>query len=189
MIPVFQSRYAAETFGNCFEACVASILELPLAAVPDRAALVDADAWADTVSRARVAGGDQAVGDLDLPDAYSEGETRLRAWLADRGIAWLDLTLDDPGGLTEREWLDAADGILDRGYWIAHTRAVPTATGHATVWRGRRLEHNPHRSWPADRPLGPLHVATLLVAGDPALLTRTLDPLPDVAGLLDQAAA
>ena len=65
MIPVFQTRYSAQTFGNCFEACVASILELPLTAVPDRAQFVNEDAWADLVQRTTRAGGDP--GDLDLP--------------------------------------------------------------------------------------------------------------------------
>lgn len=190
MIPVFQTRYAAETFGNCFEACIASILELPLGAIPDRAALVDADAWADLVSRARLAGGEQAVGDLDLPPEYDEGEDRLRAWLADRGIGWLDLNVGEGRrDVREDDWLTLTGAGFATLYWIAHTRAAPTSTSHATVWRGGQLEHNPHRGWPEGKPLGPLHAATLLIAGNPALLARTLDPLPDVAGLLEEAAA
>lgn len=190
MIPVFQTRYAAETFGNCFEACLASILELPLTAIPDRAELVNDDAWADQVNRARIAGGEQAVGDLDLPPEYLQGEQLLRDWLAGVGIGWLDLTIGvGADKIPERRWLEVAAGILERGYWIAHTRTAPEATAHATVWFGDTLEHNPHRSWPAGKPLGPLHAATVLVAGDPALLARTLDPLPDVAGLLEAAAA
>lgn len=190
MIPVFQTRYAAETFGNCFEACIASILELPLAAIPDRAALVDADAWADRVSRARLDGGEQAVGDLDLPIEYHRGEDELRAWLAGIGLGWLELPVGrGRRSVPTHDWERVTATDFAAVYWIAQTRATPTSTAHATVWRGGLLEHNPHRGWPAGKPLGPLHAATLLIAGNPALLARTLDPLPDVAGLLEQAAA
>lgn len=184
MIPVFQTRYAVETFGNCFEACIASILELPLSSVPDRAALVDLDAWADEVSRARAAGGEQAVGDLDLPSTYDAGEDELRVWLASKGLVWLDLDIA-PGGLTSEVWLEVAERIYSAGYWIGHTRQSRRATAHATVWKGSAVVHNPHRNGPVDADeLGPLFAATVLAAGDPALLARTLEPLPDVAGAL-----
>lgn len=188
MIPVFQTRYAVETFGNCFEACLASILELPLAAIPDRAALVDADAWADRVNQAHIAGGDQAVGDLDLPAEYEAGEEALRQWLEERGLAWFDILIGSAAEkvVPERVWLDVASKVFARGYWIGHTRTAPRATSHATVWRGASVVHNPSRGWPADKDLGPLHAATLLVAADPAKIAR-LQPLPDVAGVLDRA--
>lgn len=186
MIPVFQTRYATETFGNCFEACVASILELPLSAVPDRAALVDGDAWADLVTRTRAKGGETAVGDLELPDAYDDGEAVLQAWLAERGLAWLDLDID-PKGLTAKAWLGVAARIFDAGYWIGHTRQSRASTAHATVWKGDAVVHNPHRGGPVDaEALGPLFAATVLAAGNPPLLARTLDPLPDVVGRLGE---
>lgn len=187
MIPIFQTRYATETFGNCFEACIASILELPLSAVPDRAALVDADAWADRVSRIRAERGEAGVLDLTLPDEYELGEDALRRWLGDRGLHWLDLDLSDgPGGLKPAVWLDVADRILEDGYWIGHTRTSRNATLHATVWLGGVVAHNPHRNGPVDgEALGDLIHATVLVAGNPALLARTLEPLPDVAGALE----
>ena len=190
MIPVFQTRYAAATFGNCFEACVASILEVPLSSVPDRSALVDADAWADLVNQAQIAGGDQAVGDLALPTEYEAGEQALRTWLEERGLAWLDLWIGKAADeIPEGRWLEVAAVVFASGYWIAHTRTSPTATSHATVWHGATVAHNPHRGWLADRALGPLHAATLLVAADPALLARTLEPLPDIAGELARVAA
>lgn len=186
MIPIFQTRYAVETFGNCFEACIASILELPLAAVPDRAQFVDADKWADTVATAQRHGED--VGDLDLPTDYDRGELALREWLEERGLAWFDVVFE-ANGLTPAIWLDvAADGSLLHSYWIGHTRAAPSAPLHATVWHGAKLAHNPSRG--DLRPyasLGPLTAVTLLIAGDPAKTARTLEPLPDVAGALAAA--
>lgn len=188
MIPVRQTRYAVETLGNCFEACIASILELPLSAVPDRAALVDHDAWADRVSRIRAEKGERGVLDLTLPDEYDQGEDVLRRWLGDRGLHWLDLDLD-PHGLEAEVWLAVAGRILADGYWIAHTRTSRNATLHATVWQGRDVVHNPHRNGPIDaEALGELRHATVLVAGNPALLARVLEPLPDVAGALETVA-
>lgn len=184
MIPIFQTRYAVETFGNCFEACIASILELPLAAVPDRAQFVDADKWADTVATAQRAGKD--VGDLDLPPDYERGELALREWLEDHGLAWFDVWLDDKT-ITPAGWLEVARGALLRSYWIAHTRTTPSATLHATVWHGAEVAHNPSRGAGLTATLGPLLAATLLVAGDPAKTARTLEPLPDIAGALAAA--
>lgn len=186
MIPVFQTRYAVETFGNCFEACLASILELPLTAIPDRAALVDADAWADEVAQARIRGGETAVLDLDLPPEYDEGERLVRAWLEQRGLNWIDVEIG--AGMTVAEWFKMARDHLAAAYWIGHTISM-RQWKHATVWQGCELAHNPHRGAGLDwRELGTLDRVTLLVAGDPAKIAR-LKPLPDVAGELAKVAA
>lgn len=172
MIPVFQTRYAVETFGNCLEACIASILEVPLSVIPDRAAQVDLDAWADLVSRTRFARGERAVGDLELPASYELGEEDLRAWLLERGIGWLDLDQVHD----QAEALDVMGQM--GGYWIAHTRQSRAATSHATVWLGRELVHNPSRK-AADldaKALGPIHAITLLVASRPAATVELLGP-------------
>jgi hypothetical protein len=181
MIPVFQTRYAVETFGNCFEACIASILELPLAAVPDRAQFVDADAWADLVATTRRDGGD--VGELALPTEYDAGEERLRGWLNARGLAWLDLELDD--ARNRRACLEVLETMS--GYWIGHTESYD-GWRHATVWHRLTVVHNPHRGTQAVDVAG-LRRASLLVACDPPLLARRLDPLPDIAGALKAVAA
>lgn len=172
MIPVFQTRYASETFGNCFEACLASILELPLSAIPDRAALVDHDAWADRLATVRRQGGD--VGSVELSAEYDEGEDLLREWLRARGLAWVQLDVRE-----ERQWLEYAADIALR--WIAHTRHGDRAeTSHATVWLGEECVHNPTRGASGEG-LGHVYAATLLVASEPAKLAR-LEPLPDVRG-------
>jgi len=143
MIPVFQTRYAAATFGNCFEACVASILEVPLSSVPDRSALVDADAWADLVNQAQIAGGDQAVGDLALPTEYEAGEQALRTWLEERGLAWLDLWIGKAADeIPEGRWLEVAAVVFASGYWIAHTRTSPDGdvARDGLAWRDGRAQ-------------------------------------------------
>lgn len=44
MTPVYQDRFGARD-GNCFAACIASLLDLPLSEVPNFAAAGDADDW------------------------------------------------------------------------------------------------------------------------------------------------
>lgn len=175
MIPVWQTRQGVETFGNCLEACVASILDVPLATVPDRAADVDLDAWTETLNRARRAGG--PLGDVSLPAEVDAGHDRLLAWLADRGLAWLEIEI----GKRDGWWLALADE-LDT-HWIANLSWAGLPWNHATVWRGSRCVHNPDRGGTlrVDE-LGEMRIdsAVLLVASEPAKLAR-LNPLPDIA--------
>lgn len=184
MIPVFQTRYAVETFGNCFEACLASILEVPLSSIPDRAALVDQDAWADDVAQARIRGGEDAVLDLELPPEYDDGERIVRLWLQERGLAWIDCEIGKAMPMTM--WFEIVGRELREAYWISHN-VTTRQWKHATVWQGLELVHDPQRGAGLDwRRLGTLTRATLLVAGDPAKIAR-LNPLPDVAGALNRA--
>lgn len=192
MIPVYQTRHSAQAFGNCFEACLASILELPLGAVPDRAAHLDHDRWADLVQTTEREKGLAAVLELDLPPEYDLGEVELRAWLAARGLAWVDTWLEPPNGMIDaKTWLEFAETTLKASYWIGHTRGGERGLAHATVWHGARLVHNPARRGSTLDPaeLGKLHAATVLVAGDPALLARRLQPLPDVRAELERVEA
>lgn len=185
MVPVFQSRYDAACLGNCLEAALSSILEVPLNAIPDRAALVDLDAWAETVNRARrphARWWRRDAGDLRLPAGFEEGERALEAWLLDRGLVWLERPVR-----RERDWL-AHVGTLGL-FWIAHTRRRGDAVAHATVWHGSRCVHNPTRGGALEG-LGRVHTATLLVASEPARICRRLGPelLPDVGAELERVA-
>lgn len=60
MIPIYQTRLGAT--GNCFEASIASLLNLPLDQVPDLAAYEDNGLWAD----------------------------KLNEWLAPKGLAYFE---------------------------------------------------------------------------------------------------
>jgi len=48
MKPVFQTRFGED--GNCFEACIASILEISLEEVPDLKEFKDSEAWSKAVN-------------------------------------------------------------------------------------------------------------------------------------------
>jgi hypothetical protein len=188
MIPVFQTRTSAETLGNCFEACLASILELPLARVPDRAAHIDAAAWAETVRAARARGGEKAVGDLELP-GYDAWENELRIWLGERGLGLLELRIGGSSPVSERSWLADFAGQVG-GHWIG-VHETEHESAHAVVYCAAAIVHNPLRGVLAGELLGRLVQAWLLIAGDPRRVVARLGPelLPDVAGRLAEVAA
>lgn len=183
MIPVFQTRTGTEGPGNCFEACIASILELPLSAIPDRRAYLDPAAWRSTIDEARARGGDEAVLDLEMP-GLEEWEAALKTWLADRGLAFIELELDGRLAKTVRQTLSETGG-----YWIAIRRS-DAGTAHAVVELAGETVHNPMRGVLADELLGDYLAAWVMVAGDPPKIARTLgvECLPDVVGALTAVA-
>lgn len=73
MIPVDMTTVHAppETIGDCFPACIASILELPRAAVPH---VYEGEGWADTSGKV--------------------GMKRLRDWLATIGLYYFEFELE-----------------------------------------------------------------------------------------------
>lgn len=186
MIPIFQTRYAVETFGNCFEACLASILELPLGMIPDRLDYIDADAWADLVQTTRRNG--DAVGDLDWPinETYDDD---LSAWLEQRGLGMIELEIGRKT-MTEQGWLELAR-LDHRGYWIGSYRqraGAPDEAAHAVVGFRELIVHNPTRHATTERAhLGELRTVWILTAANPAKIARRLSPdlLPDVEGAME----
>lgn len=162
MIPVFQTRLTREEAGNCFEACVASILEVPIETVPDFGALLleREPRWPELV--AATPPGER----LPWPEGIDElHETIFGVWLRDRGLeAW---EFDVPDDVTEEAWLAGCEKW--NRYWIASTQVSPLFR-HATVWRGSRFVHQPTPGWPLDpATLGPLRQVTVFVAADPAV--------------------
>lgn len=171
MIPVFQTRTGTEELGNCLEACLASILEIPLSRIPDRRDYVG-EAWPERVRAAR-ARGKRAVGDLVLE--LDEWEAALNAWLADRGLAWLELDLGDE---------DLLELPAFAGYWIGSHRTEHDSS-HAVVYLGREIVHNPQRGVLEGELLGRLAEATLLVALDVRKVGRFAgEMLPDIEAAL-----
>lgn len=67
MKPVMQTRLGAD--GNCFEACIASILEIPLEEVPDLGGAATPEKWA----------------------------TIINVWLAKRGLQYVELDYQEDG--------------------------------------------------------------------------------------------
>lgn len=65
MKPVFQTRLGNK--GNCFEACIASILELELKEVPDLLAYEESGEWVD----------------------------KLNTWLSKFGLCYIEVIMDD----------------------------------------------------------------------------------------------
>lgn len=145
MIPIDQSRTSSKD-GNCFQACLASILELPLDVVPTQR------------------------DHREHPfDAYLTGD--LRGFLAPLGLGVTAITLvDGTKASALGEW------NIPTGYWIAGIRGGGgTAFGHAVVMRGRDVAHDPYpKPNPFGRYLDDPVVETIfsLVPLDPA---RTLD--------------
>lgn len=179
MIPVFQTRTSTEALGNCFEACLASILELPLSRIPDKAAHLPDD-WTEQVAAARDRG---KINELEIDIGAWIDE--LRAWLAARGLLWLELQIDSRH-LSEKDWLEAIDE-MGAGYWIAVRRSAGEGA-HAIVMQGRQIVHNPARGLLGDEGLEALLAAHLLVVGDPRRVVRELgrEMLPDLAGRIER---
>jgi hypothetical protein len=164
MIPVFQTRTDVERLGNCAEACLASILELPLDAIPDRTDYLPAD-WLEQVEAARAAG---RLGDLELD--VGPYDDALQAWLNARGLALLELTIGR-GGISETDWLETFVALLGPGYWIG-THRTAGEYAHAVVYQGSQIVHNPHPGLLGAEGLGELIAGAVLLAGDPARAGR-----------------
>lgn len=175
MIPVFQSRTSTEAIGNCFEACLASILEIPLTQIPDRGRYAPAD-WPAQVAEAREKGGDEAVGNLILD--VGDWDDDLDRWLSNRGLARLELELSRRG-LTASAWLELP---ASAGYWVG-THETDHDSAHAVVYHGGEVVHNPMRGILGDEGLGALIYVTAFIAADPRRIARSLGPemLPDIA--------
>lgn len=159
MIPVFQTRTSTETLGNCFEACLASILELELEQIPDRGAHLPDD-WAEIVSGTRAAGGDVGELELDLGDY----DVEIRDWLREQGLGLLEIEVGGRRGVSEDDWLELMEPA--RGYWIA-THRTKGEGAHAVVYQGASIVHNPHRGMLGAEGLGPLIAASVILALDP----------------------
>lgn len=182
MIAIRQTRRSVDSLGNCFEACIASILEVALSSVPDRIAYLgmSADEWADLVQRTARDGGLEAVGDLKVD--LSAYDRALIGWLGERGLGLLELEIGGKGGISEEEFLDLVVKSHP-GYWIANfAQDDAGAMGHAIVMLGRVPVHDPY--WPTAirKRYGRLQHAWIITAADPALTVRRLaaDLLPRI---------
>ena len=134
MKPVFQTRYG-DPAGNCTEAALASLLECSLDEVPDL--------WV-------LAGSPTEPGGRSAPEAPC-WRVALDTWLAERGLAWVDLT----GAVTEW-WLPEGVNVLAFG--PAKANGVAHCVVMRVRWTGRdpsgactglelELAHDPHEGW------------------------------------------
>lgn len=184
MIPVRQTRHSLETIGNCYEACLASILEVPLSSIPDRADYVDADAFADTITFAMRRGGMKEVAKLDVPPDFARWEDDVDVWLHFRGLGRVEIPL--PRSARARNELLKTITRDHAGYWIGiHESTADHGWSHAVVWMGLAVVHDPAGGTWGE--LGDLKGAHVLTAADPARIVRELGPelLPNVAGELE----
>lgn len=183
MIPVFQTRTATEALGNCFEACLASILELPLSRIPDKADHLPDD-WPAQVEAARARGRLRDL-EIDLGPYYDA----LNGWLENRGLSWLELGIDRRHGLTEDAWL-AQVVEMRLGYWIGVHSSGGGEGAHAIVYRGGDVAHNPGRGLLGKEGLDRLIAAHILIVSDPRRLVRELgsEMLPDLGALVSDRA-
>lgn len=186
MIPVRQTRFSIETIGNCYEACIASILEIPLSAVPDKATYVDADAFADRITQVRRAGGEKALAELDAPAEFELWNRDVDEWLQIHGLGRLEIPVEK-----RRDREEILDRVASdhRGYWIGihENELAEHGWSHAVVHRGRPVVWDP--SLGAEGELGPLIGIHLLTASDPPRIVRRLGPelLPDIEAALRDA--
>lgn len=138
MRPVDQTILGAG--GNCFAACLASVLEIPLDQVPD-------------------VGGGHYGEDEEARRRWARAFfRRLNDWLAPRGLAYFEIW---PQGRLEETW--AWECISPRLRWIG--LGMARGLEHAVVMIGDRLEHDPH---PARRGVDALVGIGLLVPLDAA---------------------
>lgn len=114
MTPVLQTDYRAPG-GNCFQACVASILDLPLASVPHFLKGSDGGMWTQD--------------HWDVVRRFAEQYGRMAVWL-------------DPD---KPEDLPFIQRMNDEGlYAVATGKAFPSSEyGHCVVWQRGQLAHDP----------------------------------------------
>ena len=131
MKPVMQTRVGVDPNapGNCFTACVASILECSIADLPDEAAIVEelkaehGGKW-DT-----------------FPDRFKLGKSWPRLWDATqrecvrRGLWMLEVSAPLP------DLQKMPDDC-----WCIISAPSPRGINHACVGRGERVVHDPHPS-------------------------------------------
>lgn len=117
MRPVLQSKLGPG--GDCFRACVASLLGLELLAVPDF--MLGLPPWAE---------------DEDSRVAWQEAfRASVDAFLAPLGLCYFEVSFQVPIG----------DFHLrpPSGLWIGVGRVPGSACDHAVVMRGGELAHDP----------------------------------------------
>lgn len=123
MIRVTQTRFGNDPRapGNCFAACIASLLELPLEAVPDELPFIEARVQAGTFN-----------GIMGQKGAWADYYQALTDWLGDRfGMGMIELEPGEGSGL----WRDAVCILGGKS---------PRGLPHAVVGRGREILHDPH---------------------------------------------
>jgi hypothetical protein len=114
---IFQTRADSET-GNCFEACVASLLDCELDAIP---------AYTENNERMQPYLG------------------RLDGWLRGRGLAVITIKVDEKTGNDGVSPDRLPDFIGEDTPWIASVDLDDAGHHHAVVMRGSRLWHDPQR--------------------------------------------
>lgn len=132
MKPVMQTRLhgADGAPGNCFAACIASILGVPIESVPQPTE-ADRESWADYWSY-------------------------VGAFLWDRGFALVHVPFPELQKVTARHWTtcDALDDVS--GPYYIGSGPSPRGSDHSVVMRDGRIEHDPHPS--GDGIEGLLHI-------------------------------
>lgn len=123
MIPVDQTIYDAVN-GNCLNACVASILEMPIAGVPG---FVDGN-----------------------PDDWFE---KFAAWMVERGFAAAHIPNTPPVALRGFH-VGVCDYHFAEGHWVGHAIVALDGKAVHCPSKGRGGLTSPVRYWLALVPLG-----------------------------------
>lgn len=174
MTPIVQRRWHVGG-GDCFEACVASILEVPIEDVPDWHMTIERyePGWCER-NAARIAG--TGHDHLEYPDgAWREYKRERKGWLAERGLALLEIDIAPHGdaNFTLKQWWRFIGFYGPGFYWIATTRVDPRFC-HATVWCGRQPAWNPTPGNVLDRKvLGQIECVSYFMAIDPARMSES----------------
>ena len=116
MRPVVQTRlHSPGKPGNCFAACLASLLECDINDVPwPNQANVDSDDWG----------------------SYWR---RIAVWLAERGLFMIEWDVDVKG---PKPWVSDAAADAE-AYWLA-AGPSPRGVRHSVVMKGAEIVHDPH---------------------------------------------
>lgn len=122
MTPIDQTRFAielplTEAPGNCWAACIASVLEVPLTEVPD-----ESDYWKPGMSHR---------------DSWRPYQKAVFSWLRNRGY----VTIEIP----EKQVFFSGD-TFNPLVILSGPSPRNSEVNHAVVGRGREIIHDPHPS-------------------------------------------
>lgn len=131
--------------GNCHAACLASILELPIDAVP------------------------QITGEDQSDEARNRRWSRLHATLEAMGLRMHSLERDE-----NDKWPEVIGEWRPEGYWLATHEPEVGVVNHVTVWRGDRFVWNPYPGMGEEEPKGKLVIIEWFECLDPALMVRNI---------------
>lgn len=156
MIPIMQTRVGdnPDAPGNCFAACLASILEVPLSEIPDEL---------ESIDKVKAEGRWTGIKEDDWSRAWSEWWILVSDWL------FLKFGL----GIQDVQYSSGTGGLIqDDEFYCILGGTSPRGLSHAVVAKGPNIVHDPHPE--GGGLVGKPDTVTYFVISNPAVITRVL---------------